>query len=217
MRLLSQVAKGGNAVLFTIHQPSSNVFSSFDRLVLLNQGRVMHQGSVANIGHDFAALGFPLPPNYNPADWVLDVAQIHKMEELESKGFFGKAPEWLLEFSTTNPLVTEKQPPPPPLEDPQHVSMWPEFKLLQRRDIKGIYRNPTQMMINVGATSVLSVIFGVIFFGVGREDRTQYPVSRGLSREWILRLSSSDVLLSYLSYSLIYRRCNPNWARLSTL
>jgi hypothetical protein len=73
------------------------------------------------------------------------------------------------------------------------------------------------MMINVGATSVLSVIFGVIFFGVGREDRTQYPVSRGLSREWILRLSSSDVLLSYLSYSLIYRRCNPNWARLSTL
>jgi hypothetical protein len=47
-------------------------------------------------------------------------------------------------------------------------------------------------MINVGATSFLSVIFGVIFFGVGKEDRSQYPVSILIRFiEWILRLSSS--------------------------
>jgi hypothetical protein len=83
------------------------------------------------------------------------------MEELEAKGFFGKAPEWILEFSTTNLLVTEKELPP--LDDPQPVSMWQEFKLLQKRELNGIGRNPMQMMIHVGATSVLSVIFGVIF------------------------------------------------------
>lgn len=71
MSLLQKVADAGNIVLFTIHQPSSDVFASFDRLVLLNKGRLMYQGLIKDINDDFERNGYPVPKNYNPADWLL--------------------------------------------------------------------------------------------------------------------------------------------------
>lgn len=65
------MARAGNTVLVTIHQPSSNLFALFDHVVLLHKGRVMHQGRVEDIGRDFESMGYPLPPNYNPADWII--------------------------------------------------------------------------------------------------------------------------------------------------
>ena len=69
--VLKKVAISGASVLFTIHQPASEVFATFDHLILLNKGRVMYQGSVKAIPEFFAARGFPIPVNYNPADFVI--------------------------------------------------------------------------------------------------------------------------------------------------
>lgn len=71
MNLLQKVAKAGNTVLFTIHQPSSSVFASFDRLILLNKGRMMYQGKTRDVAQDFERLGHVVPINYNPADWIV--------------------------------------------------------------------------------------------------------------------------------------------------
>lgn len=64
--LLGLVAEAGSSVLFTIHQPSSDIFNAFDRLILLNSGRVMYQGSVKEVPAYFAACNCPVPQNYNP-------------------------------------------------------------------------------------------------------------------------------------------------------
>jgi ABC-type multidrug transport system ATPase subunit len=59
------------SVLFTIHQPASDIFESFDRIILLNKGRVMYQGTVEQAPDYFEARGYPLKPRYNPADFFL--------------------------------------------------------------------------------------------------------------------------------------------------
>ena len=66
-QVLKKVANAGASVLFTIHQPSSEIFQSFDHLILMNKGRVMYQGSVSSVPDFFARCGHPNPPNYNPA------------------------------------------------------------------------------------------------------------------------------------------------------
>jgi ABC-type multidrug transport system ATPase subunit len=71
IKLLMKVAQGGNIVLFTIHQPSSEIFASFDRLILLHKGMLMYQGAIKDINADLQTHGFPIPQNYNPADWML--------------------------------------------------------------------------------------------------------------------------------------------------
>lgn len=70
-QVLKKVANSGASVLFTIHQPSSNIFASFDRLILLHKGRVMYQGPVSQIKSYFGDRGYPSPPDYNPADWIM--------------------------------------------------------------------------------------------------------------------------------------------------
>jgi ABC-2 type transporter len=70
-QVLKKVANAGASVLFTIHQPSSDIFKSFDNLILMNKGRVMYQGPVEDVNSYFAARSNPVPPNYNPADWIM--------------------------------------------------------------------------------------------------------------------------------------------------
>lgn len=70
-QVLKKVANAGSSVLFTIHQPASEIFNSFDHLILLNNGRVMYQGAVSEVPDYFGARGHPNPPNYNPADWIM--------------------------------------------------------------------------------------------------------------------------------------------------
>jgi ABC-type multidrug transport system ATPase subunit len=88
--MLKKVAKSGASVLFTIHQPSSEVFQMFDHFIMMNHGRVMYQGSVGKVPSFFSQCGYAVPKNYNPADFAMSVAQIYPEKELEDAGFFPK-------------------------------------------------------------------------------------------------------------------------------
>ena len=169
MSLLDRVAKAGNTVVFTIHQPSSKIFNSFDRLILLEKGHVMHQGDVSAIAEDFADYGFPIPKNYNAADWVLEVAQSNKMEDLKASNFFKDEAQVIDGPSSIiqnlDPETKSK------ITKVITVGIMTEFQLLQDREVKKIVRNPFGIVLNVGITAVLSIIFAVIFLGIGREDR----------------------------------------------
>ena len=60
-----------------IHQPSITSFLAFDDLLLLGAGgRTVFHGPVSEAPAYFASIGFPVPPNHNPADFYLDVAQV---------------------------------------------------------------------------------------------------------------------------------------------
>lgn len=88
IKVLKKVAKAGSSVLFTIHQPSSDVFNSFDQIILMNHGRVMATGEVEGLYSFFEDRGKRVPNHYNPADWMMDIAQTVPMEELLKAGFF---------------------------------------------------------------------------------------------------------------------------------
>ena len=180
MKLLGKVAhEAGNTVLFTIHQPSSNIFGTFDQLILLHKGRVMHQGAVASIGADYEQHGYPVPNQYNPADWVIDVAQEYNMtttdEPSTSNGFFApEPPELTAGISTDTNKVEDSVITVTASND--SVSTWKEFTMLQHREMNSLRRNPATIVINVVVSGILSVIFGVIFLGVGRKDRSDFSV-----------------------------------------
>ncbi|TFY58327.1 hypothetical protein EVG20_g8195 [Dentipellis fragilis] len=77
VRFLRKLADSGQAILCTIHQPSSLLFESFDRLLLLGRGgNTIYFG---DIGEDssvmreyFARNGAVCPGNVNPAEYMLE-------------------------------------------------------------------------------------------------------------------------------------------------
>jgi ABC-type multidrug transport system ATPase subunit len=60
-------------VIFTIHQPRSNIVTLFDQLILLAKGRVIYSGSQTNVQNYFGTIGYNCPPGFNIADYLIDL------------------------------------------------------------------------------------------------------------------------------------------------
>ena len=71
---LVTLAKNYNrTVIFTIHQPRSNIVALFDHLVLLAKGRAVYSGPYASCQNYFDHIGYTCPPGFNIADYLVDL------------------------------------------------------------------------------------------------------------------------------------------------
>lgn len=59
-------------VVCTIHQPSSAIYNSFEKVLLLSGGRTAFCGSPERSVVYFSSLGYNTPKNTNPAEFLLD-------------------------------------------------------------------------------------------------------------------------------------------------
>eukprot|EP00980_Cylindrotheca_fusiformis_P027786 scaffold22559_cov111-Cylindrotheca_fusiformis.AAC.25 len=174
-QVLQKVARAGSSVLFTIHQPASEIFNEFDQLILLNKGRVMYQGAVEDVPDYFEARGHPLPPKYNPADWIMNVAQSVPMDELNQLGFFPQD-ERDLPDPGTEIFVDGKDESGHANGDElaeidtRGASMPTQLKLLYTRELRNISRDVNAVGARFGLAIVMSLLVGIIFFEVGDTD-----------------------------------------------
>nr|CAD7410475.1 unnamed protein product [Timema cristinae] len=74
--VLKAMAKKGKTVVSTIHQPSSEVFSLFDKVLLMAEGRVAFLGSTDEACTFFKQMGAACPSNYNPSDYFIELLAI---------------------------------------------------------------------------------------------------------------------------------------------
>ncbi|XP_029158199.1 ABC transporter G family member 9 [Nylanderia fulva] len=82
-RLKKFAEQEGKSIVVTVHQPSSRMFHSFSKLLLLSRGQVAYYGSTANISRFFSTIGLTLLAHYNPADFILE--QIKGPEEVRER------------------------------------------------------------------------------------------------------------------------------------
>ncbi|THG98054.1 hypothetical protein EW026_g4064 [Hermanssonia centrifuga] len=72
---LAHDPKERRVVIATIHQPSSQLYHSFDQVALLSHGRTLYSGAGGFApATRFSSLGIPYHEGYNVADYLLDVA-----------------------------------------------------------------------------------------------------------------------------------------------
>lgn len=60
-------------IIFSIHQPRSNIVALFDKLVLLSQGEIVYSGSMSRSSEYFGDRGYQCPIGYNIADYLIDI------------------------------------------------------------------------------------------------------------------------------------------------
>jgi ABC-type multidrug transport system ATPase subunit len=72
-----QVAKANNLIVIaSIHQPSTATFELFDTLLLLSGGKMCFSGSVPEVKPYFDSIGFVMPSQINPAEFILDLTNV---------------------------------------------------------------------------------------------------------------------------------------------
>eukprot|EP01119_Soliformovum_irregulare_P011617 TRINITY_DN2930_c0_g1_i2.p1 TRINITY_DN2930_c0_g1~~TRINITY_DN2930_c0_g1_i2.p1 ORF type:complete len:584 (-),score=153.78 TRINITY_DN2930_c0_g1_i2:408-2123(-) len=71
MKVLKKMAGMGYTVVTTIHQPTSQMFQLFDKLMLLVDGNVCYYGKAEEAVDYFAGLGLECETYSNPADFMM--------------------------------------------------------------------------------------------------------------------------------------------------
>ncbi|KAL0130712.1 hypothetical protein PUN28_002381 [Cardiocondyla obscurior] len=80
--ILKTLAARGKTIVATLHQPSSELFALFDKILLMAEGRVAFMGTTAQACAFFKTLGAACPSNYNPADFFVQMLAVVPGREL---------------------------------------------------------------------------------------------------------------------------------------
>ncbi|KAK6199553.1 uncharacterized protein RJT21DRAFT_121932 [Scheffersomyces amazonensis] len=86
-------------IVFTIHQPRSNIVSLFDKLILLSEGDLVYSGDMIKCNDYFARNGYQCPLGYNIADFLIDITVKHKQI---GKSSSAETPDVHAEFTQTS-------------------------------------------------------------------------------------------------------------------
>jgi ABC-type multidrug transport system ATPase subunit len=107
MSYVRNVAKKNKLIVIaSIHQPATKTFELFDKLLLLSGGKTCYSGSISGVKRYFDSIGFEMPLQTNPADFVLDLTNI----DFESDGDVaqGKISQ-LQEAWTSSPAAVDEK------------------------------------------------------------------------------------------------------------
>ncbi|ETI35112.1 hypothetical protein F443_18491 [Phytophthora nicotianae P1569] len=170
----------GRTVVATIHQPSSEVFTLFDRLELLADGATIYQGKAVDVVDYFATFGFECPTFMNPADYFMekivivdadtDQAGVERVRALKeawkthalqrNEGIEVVNPQDIgsrtsKDVATSHELVD--------FED-SRASVWGQIRVLATRNALRLLRDKTALRLQSVQTLVTTLLVGIIFF-----------------------------------------------------
>lgn len=81
METLGDLArKDQRTVISTIHQPNSDIYEMFDRLLLLAKGKIIYFNEARFAVDYFGSIGFQCPDLSNPADFFMSMMSIESIE-----------------------------------------------------------------------------------------------------------------------------------------
>ncbi|CAO3574960.1 unnamed protein product [Mortierella alpina] len=183
MRFMRKLTDQGQAILCTIHQPSSQLFDFFDDLLLLAKGgRTVYFG---DLGHDskelisyFERNGAPeCAPNANPAEYILNVvnarrsnlnwpeiwdASQERKELLDAIKKTRKSPDEIARILNS---PQGKHAADHRLE--YASSNWLQFKYVFKRIARNYWRLPEYNFGRVAIVVVFALLNGFSFFQIG--------------------------------------------------
>lgn len=81
IEVLETLKSEGRNIILTIHQARSDIFSTFDNVILLARGgSLVYAGAGDRMLNYFSSLGYNCPRTTNPADFVLDAITVDLQE-----------------------------------------------------------------------------------------------------------------------------------------
>ena len=191
VRFLRKLCAAGQAIVCTIHQPSSDLIQEFDKILALNPGgNVFYFGPVGENGsavvNYFAARGVECPPGKNVAEFLLETAaKPHKRVDVDGKT---RRVHWATEWkesaeyrqvlseinqikktrtlATSLSLSSNTQPQPPvPMQEHAFAAPIPtQTFLLTKRMFTRQWRDPSYLYGRLFISVVMGIFNGFTYY-----------------------------------------------------
>ncbi|VYS59100.1 unnamed protein product [Arabidopsis thaliana] len=186
MRTVRNIVDTGRTVVCTIHQPSIDIFESFDELFLLTRGG--EEIYVGPIGHHSSQLieyfeGIrgvgKIKEGYNPATWALEVttraqedvlgvtfAQVYKKSNL---------------YRRNKDLIKELNRVPSHAQDIHFSTKYSQSYLSQFqaclwKQHKSYWRNVPYNAVRFSFGAAVGIMYGIIFWSLGKQKGTRQDI-----------------------------------------
>ncbi|CAG7941378.1 unnamed protein product [Penicillium olsonii] len=175
VRFLRRLADYGQAVLVTIHQPSAQLFSQFDNLLLLAKGgKMVYFGKIGEDGscikEYFGNLGARCPPKVNPAEYMIDVVSGNIVPGVEWHQKWLESPQHTYMASQLETLISNAASKPPGFNDDQDefaTSLWNQTKIVTQRMNISMFRNTDYVNNKFVLHVILGLFNGFTFWKLG--------------------------------------------------
>eukprot|EP00698_Gefionella_okellyi_P019109 TRINITY_DN580_c0_g2_i1.p1 TRINITY_DN580_c0_g2~~TRINITY_DN580_c0_g2_i1.p1 ORF type:complete len:1354 (-),score=287.08 TRINITY_DN580_c0_g2_i1:518-4579(-) len=193
METLRNLASSGRTVLCTIHQPRSNIFAQFDKLLLLAPGgKTVYFGPASQAVDYFAQLrpvGYPCPMYTNPADFFLDLTTAVSTEEQHAAD---ERLKYLVD-SWTDPALSQRALQVAASAGAVRAKGWQHSYIvmlyyLMQRQWRNQTRQPITTLVRGGQNVVFAVLIGLLYLHLGFEQ--QDVQNRTGALFWILMFTT---------------------------
>ncbi|EEQ98051.1 Protein white, putative [Perkinsus marinus ATCC 50983] len=171
-RILKGLARLGVTVLMTVHQPSSEVFELFDKVMVISEGEIAYHGLRTSLSDFFIKHAkLTCPPHYNLADFTLYTLQTERPEVIA-----GLVQAYKAEISDgrdANGSTLEKDVPDGAahtrnIKPPYRAGLHKQFHMLALREFKAVMREPSVFIIRYIVVLFTTLLLGCIFHNAGR-------------------------------------------------
>eukprot|EP00826_Nyctotherus_ovalis_P046225 TRINITY_DN51_c0_g1_i3.p1 TRINITY_DN51_c0_g1~~TRINITY_DN51_c0_g1_i3.p1 ORF type:complete len:700 (-),score=192.14 TRINITY_DN51_c0_g1_i3:124-2223(-) len=86
VELMGRLAKKSRTIIATIHQPNSEIYAMFDKLMILALGRIIYFSSAKEAVPYFDRLGYICPKQVNPAEHFMKILSAENFMKPEDTG-----------------------------------------------------------------------------------------------------------------------------------
>ncbi|KAM0847899.1 hypothetical protein ACQ4PT_054734 [Festuca glaucescens] len=183
MRAVRNTVNTGRTVVCTIHQPSIDIFESFDELLLLKRGgQVIYAGDLGHHSHKLVKYFEAIPgvekitEGYNPATWMLEVSSPLAEARLEVN--FAEIYANSALYRENQELIKELSVPPPGYEDLSFPTKYSQNFYNQCvanfwKQYKSYWKNPPHNAMRFLMTLLNGLVFGTVFWQKGTKLDSQ--------------------------------------------
>ncbi|KAF9011150.1 pleiotropic drug resistance ABC transporter [Cyathus striatus] len=180
VRFLRKLADQGQAILCTIHQPSSLLFESFDRLLLLERGgETVYFGDIGQdsrvIREYFARNGAQCPSNVNPAEFMLEAigaGVTPRIGDRDWKDIWLDSPEFQKVTEEIDVIKKEALAlPVPDKSSTNATSFLYQLGIVVKRNSTALWRSPDYTFSRLFVTGFISLFISLSFLQLGNSLR----------------------------------------------
>jgi len=171
MRDVKQVTEQGCTVVATIHQPSEAVFTRFDKVLLLETGRVAYYGVISGLRGSLGSLGFTCPEGTPLPEILLDLLEV-PAEEAARAACTEKLGK-LKQLSETS--FMDRGSPAKSEAPPKRAGLCGQVVVLFKRELVNVKRNKALTVVRAVQSVASALLIGLIFLQLERNMSSLSP------------------------------------------
>lgn len=170
------------SVICSIHQPSSDVFNYFNCIILMDTGSIVYQGGIAECYGHLEKIGMSLPPNYNPAEFFVNLVSPINFKGVEYEERIKQLCQ-LNHISLQLNQIDEGNKPKlstSDIEEERHLPWIVQFLVLMKRAILIGSRDISEAFWASSSHLIIALGIGILYAGKSPNQQVMITDTEGM-------------------------------------